>query len=73
MVTVVVTGVLKEYVKGRQAIAVEPGASIKEMLAALGIPSEMVAMAVVDGRQCFKEFVPAEGATVTLLPLVGGG
>ena len=73
MVRIVPTGMLKEYVKGREVIAVDVGASIKEMLAALGIPSEMVAIAVVDGRQCFKEFVPEEGATVTLLPLVGGG
>ena len=72
-ITVVPTGILKQYVNGQEAITLEPGKSIFEMLETLGIPSAMVALALVNGRQRFKDVVPEEGTTVTLLPLIGGG
>jgi sulfur carrier protein ThiS len=73
MITVIPTGMLSQYVDGQSRLQLEAGASVVEILRSLGIPSELVAMALVDNRQVSKDGVPPDGATLTLLPLVGGG
>jgi sulfur carrier protein ThiS len=49
------------------------GQTVADLLERLEIPSGLVAMAVVNGRQRGKEAVLREGDTLKLLPLVGGG
>lgn len=49
------------------------GQTVAELLERLEIPSGLVAIAVVNGRQQGKEAVLREGDTLKLLPLVGGG
>ena len=73
MITVVLTGMLTHYVGGRARLEREAGASVAETLRALGIPTELVAMALVDNRQVPKDTRPPDGSTLTLLPLIGGG
>jgi sulfur carrier protein ThiS len=73
VVTVVLAGILTQYTGGRARLECAAGVTITEMLRALGIPSDLVAMALVDNRQVAKNVVPPDGATLTLLPLIGGG
>jgi molybdopterin converting factor small subunit len=49
------------------------GKTVSELLERLDIPSGLVALAVVNGRQRGKEEVLRKGDTLKLLPLVGGG
>ena len=73
MITVVVTGMLTQYVGGQARLECQAGATVAETLRALGVPSELVAIALVDNRQVAKDAIPPDGATLTLLPLIGGG
>jgi len=49
------------------------GATIEELLRKLVIPSELVAIALVNGLQRPKGYQLAEGDEVKLVPLMGGG
>lgn len=73
MVTVIPAGLLTQYVGGRVRLECEAGATVAEILRALGVPTELVAMALIDNRQVTKDTVPPDGSTLTLLPLIGGG
>lgn len=44
-----------------------------EVLEALGIPSALVAIVLINGRQELKNYVLQDGDIVKLVPLVGGG
>ena len=73
VITIILTGMLRQFVDGQERVQREAGAPVAEMLRALGIPSELVALALVNDRQVSKDVVPPDGSTVTLLPLIGGG
>jgi sulfur carrier protein ThiS len=66
-------GMLKDYLGGRAEISVEPGQTVREMLQALKIPSEVVAFVAVNGHQQTKDYVLQEGDLIKILAVIGGG
>ncbi len=70
---VVPVGMLKKYIEGREEIVVEAGQSVSQILDARGIPPDLVAVVMVNGRQESKSYLLREGDEVRLVPLVGGG
>jgi sulfur carrier protein ThiS len=73
-VTVIPVGLLRNYTKAPSPILLPcAGATIEELLKQLGIPSELVAIALVNGLQRPKSYPLAEGDVVKLVPLMGGG
>jgi hypothetical protein len=47
---------------------VSAGASIADLITALSLPHEHIALILVDGRRVGLEYVPGDGARVTLYP-----
>ncbi|HIP96150.1 MAG TPA: MoaD/ThiS family protein [Anaerolineae bacterium] len=73
-VTLVTVGLLKKYAGDRERLSVPArGRTVAEILAELGIPSALVAIVMVEGRQVMKDYVPRAGDVVKLIPLMGGG
>ena len=67
-------GLLKRYIEDRKTpILTEEGQTVAEVLEALGIPSALVAVVLINGRQELKNYVLQDGDVVKLVPLVGGG
>jgi len=66
-------GLLKKYIGDRETPIVEGGQTVAEVIEALGIPSVLVAVVLINGRQESKEYVLQDGDVVKLMPLVGGG
>ncbi len=73
MAKVKVVGILSRYVGGERELQAEAGKSIEELLVRLGIPSAMVGIVLVNGRQVEKSYVIGEGDEIKLIPLIGGG
>jgi len=73
-ITLVTVGLLKKYVGDQERLGVPAqGRTVAEILAKLGIPSALVAIVMVEGRQVMKDYVPRAGDVVKLIPLMGGG
>jgi len=73
-ITLVTVGLLKKYVGDQERLGVPAqGRTVAEILAKLGIPSALVAIVMVEGRQVMKDYVPRAGDAVKLIPLMGGG
>ncbi|MEE8162507.1 MAG: MoaD/ThiS family protein [Anaerolineae bacterium] len=67
-------GLLKRYIGNREPpILTGGGQTVAEVLEALGIPSALVAIVLINGRQELKNYVLQDGDIVKLVPLVGGG
>jgi sulfur carrier protein ThiS len=66
-------GMLKSYIDGKTEIAVEAGQTIRQMLQALGMPPEVVALVTVNDEQQPKDYVLQDGDTVRLMAIIGGG
>ena len=67
-------GLLKRYIGDRETpILTEEGQTVAEILETLGIPSGLVAIVLINGRQELKNYVLQDGDVVELVPLVGGG
>jgi sulfur carrier protein ThiS len=64
---------LRPYFEGRSEIEVAPGQTVRETLAALGIPAEIVAVVVVNDDQLDKDYILLDGDRVRLLAVIGGG
>jgi sulfur carrier protein ThiS len=64
---------LRAYVGGKKEIEAEPGRTVRETLAGLGIPAELVAVVVVNDDQLDKDYVLRDGDRVRLLAVIGGG
>jgi sulfur carrier protein ThiS len=64
-------GILSRY--AGDEMEVEGGKSVEEVLASLGIPSPLVGIVLVNGRQVEKSYVIEEEDEVKLIPLLGGG
>jgi sulfur carrier protein ThiS len=64
---------LKTYIGNLSETTVEPGRTIRQTLADLGIPSDLVALALVNEVQQDKEYVLADGDIVRVLAVIGGG
>ena len=71
MAKVKAVGILRSY--AGDEVDIEGGKSVEEVLASLGIPSPLVGIVLVNGRQVEKSYVIEEGDEVKLIPLLGGG
>jgi molybdopterin synthase sulfur carrier subunit len=50
-----------------------PGTTVGEIVDELGIARDEIGVLLVSGRHAELEHVPAEGDTVAIFPLLGGG
>lgn len=66
-------GALKSYIAGKAEAVVEAGQPLKQALSALGIPSEIVALVVVNEEPEAKDYILQEGDVVRLIAVIGGG
>jgi len=64
---------LKNYIGDRAEVAVESGCTVREAMTMLGIPSEVVALVLVNDAQQSKDYVLQDGDEVKLLAVIGGG
>ena len=73
-ISITVIGLLKSYTQNRESLTLDAaGKSVSQVLAELGIPSVLVAVVLINGRQELKDYVLQDGDLVKLIPLVGGG
>ncbi len=72
---VVPVGLLRQYVGGEEVLTQRDwaGRSVRELIAALGIPSEVVGAVLVNGTLVQKDHILQGEETVKLIPLIGGG
>jgi sulfur carrier protein ThiS len=67
-------GHLKSLVNDQTEIIVPAGVSVREALALVHIPSEIVALVVINGiHQTDKDILLNEGDVVKLMAVIGGG
>ena len=71
------TGLLKSYAAGQPVILVQvtEGSlkSVRDYFISLNIPSEMIAMVLVNGILQEKDYAIQDQDIVQLIPLIGGG
>ena len=68
------TGLLKSYAKDQSNLTLEcAGKTVRECLLEIQIPSELVAMVIVNGLLQEKDYVVHDQDVIQLIPLVGGG
>jgi len=73
-VEIIPVGLLKKYIGDRETpIVTRRGQTVTEVIETLGIPSVLVAVVLINGRQELKDYVLQDGDVVKLMPLVGGG
>lgn len=67
-------GHLKDMVNGRTEVTVPSGISIREALSLIHVPSEVVALIVINGiHQTDKDTILNDGDVVKLMAVIGGG
>ena len=66
-------GMLKKYTVGRPEIQVESGKSVLEALTDLGIPTEIVALVLVNQKHQTKDYIIQENDLIQLMAVIGGG
>jgi sulfur carrier protein ThiS len=66
-------GIIKSYIGGKSGIVIEAGNTVRETLRALNIPSEVVALVLVNDAPQSKEYRVQDGDVVKLIAVVGGG
>jgi sulfur carrier protein ThiS len=66
-------GILKNYIGGQNQVTVEAGRTVREAIAALGMPPEIVALVMVNEEQRPKDYILREGDVVKLMAVLGGG
>jgi sulfur carrier protein ThiS len=67
-------GQLKSMVNDQAELTVPAGITVREALALVNIPSEMVALVVINGaHQTDKDTLLKEGDVVKIMALIGGG
>ena len=66
-------GTLKNYTGGQAEVDAEAGRTVREAIAALGIPPEIVAMVLVNDAQQLKDYILQDEDVVRLIMVVGGG
>lgn len=72
-VTLIAAGMLKEYIGGRSRLELAPGSTVREMLEEIGVPPELVAVVVREGRLVPKDYRPQDGETIKVFTVIGGG
>jgi len=71
--TIKPAGVLKTYIDNQPEARVEPGRTIRQTLKDLGIPPELVALALVNEVYQEKAYIVQEGDVVQVIAVIGGG
>ena len=67
-------GHLKSLVNDQTELTVPAGISVREALALVNIPPEVVALVVINGaHQTDKDTILTEGDVVKLMAVIGGG
>jgi sulfur carrier protein ThiS len=66
-------GTLKSYIGGQTEATVEVGRTVRETIAALGIPPEIVALVLVNDAHQYKDYIVQDGDLVKLVAVIGGG
>ncbi len=66
-------GSLKTYTAGQAEVSVEAGRTVRETLAAVGIPSEVVAGVLLNDVLLSKDYCVKEGDILKLIAVIGGG
>lgn len=67
-------GHLKSMVDNQTEITVRSGISIREALASINVPSEVVALVVINGvHTTDKDTILNDGDVVRLMAVIGGG
>ncbi|PWH19354.1 MAG: hypothetical protein DDG59_03375 [Anaerolineae bacterium] len=66
-------GLLREYLHGEKEAMVEAGQTIRQALASLGIPPEVVALVLVNDQPQEKDYRLQDGDVVKILAVIGGG
>ena len=67
-------GQLKAYINGEKEASIDgAGLTVNEALAELGIPSLLVALVMINGRQEGKDYRLQDGEQVLIMSVLGGG
>ena len=73
-VTLLPIGHLKSLVNGQTELTVLAGMTVRESLASVHIPPEVVALVIINGvHQTDKNILLQEGDVVKLMAVIGGG
>ncbi|MBC7332048.1 MAG: MoaD/ThiS family protein [Synergistetes bacterium] len=64
---------LKKYIPEVSYVEIEGSITVKELLAKLGVPEELVAGIVVDGKVVDKSQIIEDGQEVALMAPIAGG
>lgn len=71
--TIFPVGILKQHANGQDKIIVPSGFSVRQSLALVNIPSELVALVIVNGEARDKEYIVSDADQIKLFAVVGGG
>lgn len=66
-------GMLRDYLKGEKETRVAAGQTVRQALASLSIPPEVVALVLVNDQPQDKDYLLQEGDLVKILAVIGGG
>jgi len=66
-------GFLKTYINGEIEKTVAAGHTVRQTMQDLGIPSDVVALVLVNDESQPKDYVLQDGDIVKLLAVIGGG
>ncbi len=66
-------GLLKEYHPGEHDLTIAPGVSVQQVISTLNIPTQLVAMVLVNNSQQTKSYILMDGDQVQLIAVQGGG
>jgi len=72
-VSVKLTGILKAYLGEQDMAEFNAGLSIREIISSIGMPVEVVALVLVNGKYQPKSYIAQEGDMIKLYAVVGGG
>jgi sulfur carrier protein ThiS len=72
-VWIIPVGILRPRLPEGEVTLEAAGKTPEQILAELGIDTDLVAMVLVNGRQSPKDTVLDDGDVVKLVPFVGGG
>ena len=73
-VTLLPIGHLKSLVNGQTELTIPAGMTVRESLASVHIPPEVVALVIINGvHQTDKNILLQEGDVVKLMAVIGGG
>ncbi len=68
------TGLLKSYAGEQSNLILDcAGKTVRDCLREISIPSELVAMVLVNGSLQEKDYIVHDQDVIQLIPLVGGG